>query len=214
MRMMGHRPGVFGTVSAISGSTLTVQSKGWGPNAQATTYTIDATNATVSKNGASSSIGNIVAGDTVMVQGTVSGTSVTATSIKDGLPSMPNGGMRGRGIGMMPTPIQGNGQPVVGGSVSAISGSTLTLSTKAGTTYSVDASGATVVKGNATSSLSSVAVGDNVVAQGAVNGSSVTASSVIDQGAPYTAGSGQVPPMHRGLFNVIGGFFQHLFGFF
>ena len=42
---------------------------------------------------------------------------------------------------------------------------------------------ATVVKDNATSSISAIASGDNVIVQGTVNGTAVTASSVIDQGA-------------------------------
>src|ERR1700722_1326994 len=74
-------PGVFGTVSAISGSTLTVTSKGFGANATATTYTVNAANATVMKNGATSALSDIAVGDNVMAQGTVSGDTVTATKI-------------------------------------------------------------------------------------------------------------------------------------
>ena len=54
------------------------------------TYTVDATNAKVMKSATSgvkpttATIADIQVGDTVMVQGTVSGTSVTATSIFDG----------------------------------------------------------------------------------------------------------------------------------
>src|ERR1700739_1563294 len=82
--MMQRAPGVFGTVSAISGDTITLQSKGFGQNATATTYTVDATNATVTKNGSASSLSSIEGGDTLMVQGTVSGDNVTATKINDG----------------------------------------------------------------------------------------------------------------------------------
>ena len=45
----------------------------------ATTYTVDASNAEVTKNAATSSVSSIAVGDTVMVQGTISGTNITAT---------------------------------------------------------------------------------------------------------------------------------------
>ena len=228
-------PGVFGTVSAINGTTLTVTSKMGGNdgdngnNASATTYTVNAANATIIKGNATSSLSAIAIGDTVMVQGAVSGTSITATAIRDGVM---RGGRTGVG-GMMGARgdasstawhagaigIVGNGQPVVGGAVTAISGTTLTIINKSNVTYSVNAAAATVFKGNATSSISNVAVGDKVIVQGAVNGSSIVASSVIDQGAASTnADESNGVGMHArgmgGFFGAIGGFFQHLFGFF
>src|ERR1700734_2448393 len=139
---MQRAPGVFGTVSAISGDTITLSSKGFGQNATATTYTVDATNATVMKSGSASSVGSIAVGDTLMVQGTVSGDSVTATKINDGV------GMGAGGAGR---------QPGIFGTVSAISGTTLTVTSKApvgpksssssatATTYTVNAANATVV---------------------------------------------------------------------
>jgi hypothetical protein len=218
-----HRaPGVFGTVAAISGNTITVTSKGFGSSATPTTYTVDATSATVTKANAASSVSAIAVGDTVMVQGTVSGTSVAATKIYDGV-MMGGKGMMGRGgmasstLGMrgMGASITGNGEPVIGGSVSAINGSTLTVTNKSNVTYTVDASAATVIKSDATSSIANIATGDRVVVQGAVNGTAVTASSVIDQGAaPASTGT---PAAHSGIMGGflggITGFFQHLFGF-
>jgi hypothetical protein len=213
------RPAVVGTVASVSGDTLTVNSKNWqrGTTATPTTstiYTVDATNATVTKSGATSSVSAIAVGDTVMVQGTVSGTSVTATSIRDGMMGrmgqMPPAGMSwGRNASSTPL-IQGNGEPVIGGSVTTISGTTLTVSTQNGTAYTVDASSATVEKGGAASTISAVAVGDRVIVQGAVTGTSVAASSVIDQAtssAPIGGGK-------RGVMSAIGGFFTRLFGFF
>src|ERR1700734_2592540 len=140
--MMHGAPGVFGTVTAISGDTITLSSKGFGQNATATTYTVNATNATVTKSGAASSLSAIAVGDTLMVQGTVSGDSVTATKINDGV------GMGAGGAGR---------QPGIFGTVSAISGTTLTVTSKApvgpksssssatATTYTVNAANATVV---------------------------------------------------------------------
>jgi hypothetical protein len=203
--------GTFGTVTAVNGTTITVTSKA-GPNGTAgATYTVDAANATVMKNGATSSVSNIAVGDTVMVAGTVNGTSITATSIRDGV------GQRQPGTRTpAQSPIQGNGEPVVGGTITAVNGTTITVTNKSNVTYTIDASAATVVKGNVTSSIANVATGDNVLVQGTVNGTSVTASSVIDQGAPNSAsaahqGSGG---FSGGIFNAIGGFFHKLFGFF
>lgn len=223
---MNHAPGVFGTVSAVNGTTLTVTSKGFGQNATATTYTVDASNATVTKGGAPGTtpttipVSSIAIGDMVMVAGTVSGTSVTATTIRDGMPQ----GM-GRGAGMKggwgkngsTTPSnlpQGNGQPVVGGAVTAISGDSITITNTSNVTYTIDATNATVTKGNTTSSLSNIAVGDNLVVQGTVNGNAVTASSIIDGGAPKTSTSGGTSHAMGGFMGAVGGFFHKLFGFF
>ncbi len=208
------RPAVIGTVSATNGETLTVTGKGFGQNATGTTYTVDATNATVAKNNTTSSAGDVSAiavGDTVMIQGTVSGTNVTAKTIRDGVMggNMPRSG--GRGEKAITTPaITGNGEPVVGGSVTAINDTTLTVTNKSDVTYTIDASNAIITKGGATTTLSSVATGDNVLVQGTVNGTSVVASSVIDQGATSAA------PKHGagGFLSAIGNFFTRIFGFF
>jgi hypothetical protein len=220
-------PGVFGTVSAINGTTLTLTSKSFGGPQSATasaspqTYTVDASNATVFKDGATSTLSSVAVGDMVMAAGTVSGTSVTATTIRDGIvPGM--GGRPGMGVHASSTPmIQGNGQPVIGGTVSAVSGNTVTVTTAQGNvTYSVDVTNATIKKGTATGSVSSISVGDRIVVQGTVNGSSVTASSVLDSGAApssTTTGTSITSHVNAGIgriFGSIGGFFHNLFGFF
>jgi len=227
------KPGIVGIVSAVSGNTLTVNGKtgfgfggGFGENGKnkptntsaTTTYSVDATNAKVTKNNAASTVSTIAVGDTVMVQGTITGTNVVATMIRDGV-------MPGRGaIGDKPgtgqkTPdqnplstITGNGQPVVAGTIASISGSTLTVTNKSNVTYTVDATNAKIFQGkNATATLANVKVGDNVVVQGTVNGTSVTASTVIDQPVLVTTGTPVKP--HVGFFAGIGQFFGHLFGF-
>jgi hypothetical protein len=230
--MMGPRmaPGVFGTVSAIDVNgdvnTLTVTQM-QRPNATTTppVYTVDATGATVTKNGTSSTASAIAVGDKVMVQGTVSGTNVTATAIRDGMGPMMGGrgGFMGKGMGHGSTsstpkvsPIQGNGEPVVGGKITAISGDSLTVTNASNVTYTIDVTSANIVKGGATTTVASLAVGDSVVAQGTVNGTSVTASSVIDQGgAPSASGSTgtTAPSSNPGFFGSIGNFFKHIFGF-
>ena len=215
----GRAPGVFGTVSAINGTTLTVQSKGFGQNATATTYTVDASSATVTKSGSTSTLGAVAVGDTVMVAGTVTGSNVVATTIRDGV--MGRGGMRPGGMHASSTEavIQGNGQPVIGGAVTAVNGSSLTVTNKSNVTYTVDVTNAKIVKAGATSTIASVSVGDNVVVQGTVNGTAVVASSVLDQGAPVVQTNTTTPtsaPQGRGggFMGMMGGFFHSLFGFF
>jgi hypothetical protein len=239
MHRPGGVPGVFGTVTAISGTTLTVSAqmrmRPMSPSnampavGSTTVYTVDASNATVYKGGATTTIpfASIATGDTVMVQGTVSGTNITATIIRDGV-----GGtmMGGRGFGgrnasstphTMPTPvIQGNGEPVIGGAVTAINGSSLTVTNASNVTYTVDVTNATLIKNGTSTTLTNIAVGDTLVVQGTVNGTSVTASSVIDQGAKSStsasAGGASAPGPRGGfggIFSAIGGFFQRLFGF-
>jgi hypothetical protein len=175
-----HAPGVGGTVTAVSGNTITVT------GADGKTYTIDATSAAITKD-ETVTVSSVAVGDTIMANGTVNGTSVTATAIHDG--KMPAGGAGfGRDMGGM---MGGRG---VHGTVSAISGTTLTVTstntkTSVTSTYTVDASSATVLKGDgttkpSTSTLSAVVVGDTVSIQGTVSGTSVTAKTIIDGPIP------------------------------
>lgn len=207
--LRGNARGILGAVVSINGTTITITSKknndGNG-SGSAVTYTVDASKAVVTKDGVASGISGIAAGDTIMVQGAISGNNIAATAIRDGV-YRPNGGQN--------PIISGNGQPVVGGAVTAINGNTLTITNKSNVTYTVDVSSAKITKtGLASSTVSNISAGDNVVIQGAVNGNSVTASSVIDNGA-VTAASGQNESQkpHLGFFAAIGNFFAHLFGF-
>ena len=196
--------GIAGKVSAINGTSLTVTTQARPNGGTATTYTVDASNATVTKNFSASSVSNITVGDAVVVQGTVNGTTITAKTISDGV--VPQG---------QPA-IQGNGQPVVAGNVTVINGNTITITNKSNVTYTVDASGAKfVVSGTTSPTISNIAVGDSLTIQGTVNGNSVTASSVIDQKAKPASGNSQKSGSNfmGGMMNGIGSFFKHLFGF-
>ena len=143
----------------------------------------------------------------VRVQGTVSGTNVTAKAIMDGV--VPGGQPE----------IQGNGQPVVAGKITSISGSSITITNNSNVTYTVDATNAKFsVPGVTTPTISSVSVGDNLVVQGTVNGNSVTATSVIDQKARVSGSDNMMnnpKPMggFGGMMDGIGNFFKKLFGF-
>lgn len=222
------RPVVVGTVASVVGSTLTVNVKArqhenkTTTTASSTVFTVDAATAVVTKAGVSSTVGAIVIGDKVSIIGTVTGTNVVATKIIDGkmserseMPDRPKMGNASTSMQFLP----GNGNPVIGGSVTAISSTTLTVTAKSGTVYTVNTASSTVQKvGSAPATLSSIALGDTVLVQGTVNGTSVTASSIIDQGIALNISGeneGDAKPIgHQGFMSAIGEFFSHLFGFF
>jgi hypothetical protein len=81
----------MGTVSAVNGTTVTLTGK------DGKTYSVEAGSAAITKN-MTVAVSDIKVGDTLMAQGSVDGTTVTATNIHDGVPPM--GGMMGeRGMG-------------------------------------------------------------------------------------------------------------------
>lgn len=206
-------PGTFGTVSSVSGETLMVASRGFRSASTTTVYTVNAAGAVVVKDGATSTLSAVAQGDHVLIEGTVSGTNITATLIRDGFG--PGARAGGNAADRKPPAITGNGEPVIAGSITAVAGTTLTVTTGNGVVYSVAAGNASIVERGATSTLASVSVGDRVVVQGAVNGNAVTASSIIDSGAPPAAPTStpQAGPGRGGFFGSIFGFFARLFGF-
>jgi hypothetical protein len=155
------QPHIDGTISAIDGTTITIiaaENHGGG------TYTINASSASVMKDGASSSVSALTVGDRVMALGTVSGTNVVATKVISG--KFGHGWMHGHRPGVM-------------GQVTAVNGTTLTIAGKDGTTYSVDAGSATVEK-TVTESVSDIQIGDTIAVSGEVSGNTVTAKHVRD----------------------------------
>jgi hypothetical protein len=229
------RPGVSGIVTAVNVNgninTLTINGRqGFGSTTPTVSYTIDATKATVRKNNATSTVSSVVVGDMIAVQGTVTGTNVAATTIFDGVTGRMgfNGSLGKNGQGhatstratSTPPAVIGNGQPIVAGTVSVVNGNTLTITTASNVTYTVtiDASSTKILQGQNTVALSSIVVGNKVLVQGPVNGTSIVASTVIDQsGVPAgTTVSGTPTPnkgQPKGFFAGIGQFFMHIFGF-
>ncbi len=164
MHRFGAAP-ITGTVSGISGSTITLA----GPNN--TTYTVDATSAKITKISGTTKaviqISGIVKGDTLNVSGTVSGTNIAAKTIIDGtLPARPQ-------------PIA----PTATGTVSNLSGNTFTLTNSAGTAYTVDATSLqniSINKQNTSLQNGSVQNGDIVSVFGALSGGQITATRIMD----------------------------------
>jgi hypothetical protein len=212
--------GVFGTVTAISGNTITITGRkaGTATSSVTTKYAVDATNAKIRKGATMGAISSISVGESIVAQGTVTGTNVAAVSIFEMGARGAGGdgkGPRGNGGFGTSTPVlKGNGQPIVAGSITAINGTSLTVTNPGGATYSVDASGAKFIKGADTVAVSDIAVSDKVVIQGSVSGTSVVASTVIKQAVPQIAGAqAGGRPRPQGFFGGIGQFFGHLFGF-
>lgn len=165
--MRGERPAVLGKVTAISGTTITVQDQKPGESTT-TEYTVDASSAKVLKGSqgaapAESSVSAIAVGDMIAVRGAVNGSSVSATEIMDGV--IPHGG-RGMGRGTK-------------GTVLSVSGTTITLTGSDGQTYTVDASAAQIGKVTAIS-IGDVKVGDTLNVMGEVSGTTVTAKHIMD----------------------------------
>lgn len=208
-------PGIVGTVTAVSGDTITVQTKAFtkgSVTSPAATYTVNAQGAAVTKANAVSSPSAITVGDTIMVQGTVSGTTVTATKINDGI--MAKGQTENKNKNSTTTTIpNGNGQPIIGGKVTAVSGNTVTITNSSNVSYIVDVTNAKVTKNGTSSAASTIAVGDTILAQGTINGTSVTAVNVVDSATTTTTTTNGKTEVRAGFFGSIGNFFSKLFGF-
>lgn len=166
--MPARGPHVHGTVTAVSGTTITVTEKRDG-----TTYTIDASAATFKKGtkGAEPTtvtISEIAVGDEISAMGTLTGTNLTATEVIEGALM----GM-GRGHG---GPGKRNG---VMGTVAGVNGNVITLTDRNGTTYTVNAGNASVEKMVA-GSLTDIKVGDMIGIDGTKDGTTVTATRIMD----------------------------------
>jgi hypothetical protein len=162
MRHLGTPP-TTGTVSAISGNSITLAGK------NGATYTVDAGSAKIVKisNGAKTTIAvsGIQTGDVLAVTGTVTGNNIVAKNITDGVMTMPV-----------------KQQPAATGTVSAISGNSITLAGSNGTTYTVDASNVqiSILKSGVSLQNSGVQTGDTLTIFGAVSGSNITATRIMD----------------------------------
>ncbi len=192
-----YDPGVLGTVTAIGTTTLTVQA-----GKEGTLYTVNTVDATIKMPGkGDSSFSDISVGDTILVQGDISGTTIDATMIVNA--KTPKG-----------TRIQKNLSGIAG-TVTVVSGTTLTVKGKNDITYTVDADSARVRHdGDEDSTLSDITVGDTVIVQGTVDKTSVDASVIITVDAETKAELKQDLKAQgkSGFFHKIGIFFKSFFG--
>ena len=105
-------PRVMGTITKIDGNTITVDSIGFSknvpntdtnksdttkPTSETKTYTVDASGATIYKDGVESKISDIAVNNKIVVEGTITDTSIKATKIYEGNMGVANGANRGQG---------------------------------------------------------------------------------------------------------------------
>jgi hypothetical protein len=174
--------GVFGTVTAINGTTITLSGKQNGPQGTTTlSYVVDASNTKVYKNKNNVIlVSDIKMGDRLFVEGTINGTTVIATSIFDSQFEMKDkDGKENRDVK--------NSTGLIG-TVTAVNGTTLTIvgiqgrgNAMATTTYTVDAGSAVVYSGDkrATTTLSAVQTGDRVFVNGTTTGTTTIGARFI-----------------------------------
>jgi hypothetical protein len=206
-----------GKVISINGTSITMTVVGHQnlPNKATSTltnpitYTVNASNATVFKKNATTTLSSIVVGDQIVVQGTVNGTNIVATKIRD------TDKLEKDNKATSTNPIfNGNGQPVVAGKIATVNGNSITITTASNITYTVDVTNAKVLKDKYVSTIAGLVVGDTVVIQGSINGSSVIASTILDN---TNIKSVNPSPMKaegsKGFFRGIGRFFMGMFGF-
>lgn len=188
------KPGIIGTVTSVSGSTLTVKAM------NGTIYSVETANAKFQKDkNTAITIANIAVNDSVIIQGTVNGTSVTATNVFD--------------VETYVQKIETKYKPDVSGKVTAVNGMQITVLATNGTTYVVDGTNAKfrTPKDEAASSQytwSNIKVGDTVWIKGTISGTTVNATSIVDTNLAVQA----AVVNKGGFFHRIGNWFRGMFG--
>ncbi len=183
---------ILGTVSAINGSILILDSKTINGNSVIETaqYTVDTSNSKIKKittstnasnnNVTEVSISDIKIGDTLIIQGVVDGKSIKATNITDGINAIHNN------------------RKIIG-TASSINGTTITITKSNGfkktkvadvVTYTVDASKAIFNKYTPAEvgskptpvliSMSDIKIGDTLVVDGIKNETNIVATTITD----------------------------------
>ncbi|MBU6323748.1 MAG: hypothetical protein KGI41_03840 [Patescibacteria group bacterium] len=175
-RLAGRGPGmgVAGTVTAVNGSTITLTSRDGG------TYTIDASNASFTKDaGTAITLADIKVGDTLLVGGNVVTATLTASKIHDGA---------------LPVPSADRGMPfqkrATFGTVASVSGSSFTLTRRgpggaATVTVTTDAN-TTYKKNGQADTFADVTLGARVVVMGTRDASGNVAATSVNIMVPHT----------------------------
>jgi hypothetical protein len=165
------RPGgqlVTGTVSSVSGSVITLTAKNGG------SYAINAASAKIMKTGAATDVSAILPGDLLMARGTLSGLSMTATTIVDGVMQRPANGTQPTtsGTTSQSTRDHNLGTPRLMGTISTINGTSLTLTLHAqsgqtATSQTVLTNDSTIVtKDRVAATFADLTTGENVMITG------------------------------------------------
>lgn len=152
----------YGEVVAVSGATITISAE---PN----TYTVDVSSATF--NGGAS-LASVVVGDKIATMGTLSGTTITASSVWVSKYSAGTANMVSV-VGKV-TAINGNTITVTGSCPQCVRGGGGSYET-----YSVDATNATIVVKGGNGTIADIAIDNQVTAMGKVSGTTIIASRIL-----------------------------------
>lgn len=186
-----HRGMVAGKITAISGSTITltttpppappaqnVQATGTTtgttttgtttsstttqtpPAFVAKTFTINASSATIKVDGEDGTLSSLAVGDQIIVKGTASTTDASQITAKV--------------IDKMTDAIKNRVHYRILGQITAISGNNLTVKDSNGTSYTVDSTSANIIVNGTKSTVSNLAVGDQIMAGGFAKDSTTT----------------------------------------
>ncbi len=188
------RRGTIGTVDAIDGTSFTVtalagppdQSGSTSGSAASSTIKVTTNDATTITKAVTGTLADVKVGDRIRATGTGSASDLTATSVNDqGLVSATaNGrqGTRGQGAGGgFPGADNGGSgaaaRMFVSGTVAAVDGTKITVTTNDGTATVTTAADTTFTTTD-TVKVSDLAKGDTVVVQGETTGATVAATSI------------------------------------
>ena len=187
-RFGGTPPAAMGTVASVGTNSFTLTAR------DGTTVTVDVGSSTtyLDHDVTSPSIADVKVGDHVAVFGTSNAGTVTATKVAIGGPGGP-GGHDGKGGPGGPGGM-GGPPPAAMGTVASVGTNSFTLTTRDGTTVTVDVSSSTsyLKFGSTSAALGDVTVGAHVAVFGTDTANTVTATKVGI--APSMHGDGDMPP--------------------
>ena len=183
----GPGRGTRGTIASIDGSTLTVKTA-------TGTAKVTTSSATAVSASSAGSLSSVSAGDHLLVIGSTSGSTVTATSIIDrgsAATSTANAGAPGGGGGGAPSGAPtgtggagflggSGGGPPVSGTVTQVNAGHITMTGTDGTTYTVVATSATPITIEKPATLAGLATGEQVSVMGQTTGTTIAADRIIE----------------------------------
>ncbi len=212
---------ILGTVSSINGNNIllyikqgtSAKTKNQLPVIATTTHVVDATNASVLINNATSSISEIAVGDTLFVQGVADGNKkIIANIIRDiatinsKVKVISNNNQKQNSTSTLAN--NSGSQPVIIGTVTSINNSTIIIKDRNSTSFSIDATSAKILKKNGEILVSNIALGDYLMVQGKISSSSAVATVILDRGIIATTSASKST---TNIFNKIGNFIKGLF---
>lgn len=180
--------GTIGTVTAVSANTLTVKT------ATGEIYVVTTTDATVRRGGEEKPATPIVVGETVYVFGIKNGTNIVASTIIVGKSK----------IDVKPTADESRQAYL--GVVTAKTDTTLTIVNSTNVAYTVTLASDSQIWINKTkqTTLSGFVVGDNVMIQGTLTGSTISAKKVMAMHLPVGTIIGKITAVNGTTLTVLG----------